>query len=182
MMSKAVRVCIATATVASANVRGLNEKWTDEQIRAAGWVPRGNHSDSHGLLESPAEGFPADFSWCDKDGMNFCTMSRNQHIPQYCGSCWAHGAASALADRVKIARGGKGIDINPSIQHILNCGTAGTCYGGDESAALARFEGRLLQPRRHDMQAHEHRANLRRLLARRWTLFWTEPLSEHHHQ
>jgi len=37
---------------------------------------------------------------------------------------------SALADRIKIARKGKGIDINLSIQHLLNCGTAGTCYGG----------------------------------------------------
>merc|ERR1712227_346922 len=79
--------------------------------------------------------YPDAFTWCDKDGVNYCTMSRNQHIPQYCGSCWAHGAASALADRVKIARGGKGIAINPSIQHILNCGTAGSCRGGDEGAA-----------------------------------------------
>jgi cathepsin X len=37
---------------------------------------------------------------------------------------------SALADRIKIARAGKGIDINLSIQHMLNCGDAGSCYGG----------------------------------------------------
>jgi cathepsin X len=73
---------------------------------------------------------PKAFTWCNKDGVNYCTMSRNQHIPQYCGSCWAHGSVSALADRVKIARGGKGIDINPSVQHILNCAGVGSCHGG----------------------------------------------------
>ena len=59
-----------------------------------------------------------------------CTMSRNQHIPQYCGACWAHGAVSALGDRIKIARGGKGIDINVAVQHILNCANVGSCHGG----------------------------------------------------
>lgn len=35
-----------------------------------------------------------------------------------------------LGDRVKIARNGKGIDINLAVQHILNCGEVGSCHGG----------------------------------------------------
>ena len=81
-------------------------------------------------LGETSTGLPAEFSWCDVDGASFCSITRNQHIPQYCGSCWAHGAVSALADRVKIARQAKGVDINPSVQHVLNCRGGGSCSGG----------------------------------------------------
>lgn len=108
-----------------------NELLSREAQEALGITWRGNASDSHDRLPLlGAQEMPKDFSWCDKDGVSFCTMSRNQHIPQYCGSCWAHGAWSALADRIKIARKAKGVDINLSIQHLLNCGNVGTCYGG----------------------------------------------------
>jgi len=79
-----------------------------------------------------AEDLPDSFTWSDVNGVSYITKNLNQHIPQYCGSCWAHGSLSALADRIKIARNAEGTDINLSIQFILNCGSdlAGSCYGG----------------------------------------------------
>jgi len=78
------------------------------------------------------EDIPDNFSWDNVDGKSYLTKHLNQHIPHYCGSCWAHGAISSLMDRIKIARKGEGHDINLSIQYILNCGaeTAGSCHGG----------------------------------------------------
>merc|ERR1719181_2385493 len=117
-----------TFAVASARI---NEVWTKEQTEAAGLVHKGSHVISPLPQDIiPTSALPANFSWCDKDGVNYCTKSLNQHIPQYCGSCWAHGSVSALGDRIKIARKGKGIDINLSVQHILNCGEVGSCHGG----------------------------------------------------
>lgn len=114
-----------------ANVRGRSELWSEDQILLAGLVPRKNHSNSHELLPEIEE-YPDEFSWCNRNGVNYCTHGLNQHIPQYCGACWAFAAVGSLADRIKIARGGgnKGADIIPSVQHILNCGFAGTCHGG----------------------------------------------------
>ena len=70
------------------------------------------------------EDLPQEFHWGNVEGFSYLTRSLNQHIPQYCGSCWAHGALSSLADRIKIARNGSlgGDDVNLSIQHVLNCG------------------------------------------------------------
>jgi cathepsin X len=74
---------------------------------------------------------PKAFSWDNVNGISYLTKNLNQHIPQYCGSCWAHSSMSALSDRIKIARNASGLDINLSIQYILNCASeAGSCHGG----------------------------------------------------
>jgi len=78
---------------------------------------------------------PKEHNWNNVDGKSCLTHSLNQHIPQYCGSCWAHASLSALADRIKIARNCEGDDINLSIQFVLNCGggVAGSCHGGSHT-------------------------------------------------
>ena len=42
---------------------------------------------------------PTHVFWGDVDGVNYLTETRNQHIPQYCGSCWAHAAAAVFGSR-----------------------------------------------------------------------------------
>jgi len=114
-----------------------SELWSRAEVERRGFVWKSNSSSpsSHDSLPVPKDGFPDDFSWCSKDGVNYCTISINQHIPQYCGSCWAQSSMSALSDRIKIMREAKGIDIQLSVQHLMNCGTAGSCNGGDDNAA-----------------------------------------------
>jgi len=104
-----------------------SEVWTAEFEDFVG-IKR--HDDPNPAPYVAPEALPSEWNWCDMNGVNYCTINRNQHIPQYCGSCWAHGAISALGDRIKIARGGQGIDINLSVQHVLNCAGVGSCHGG----------------------------------------------------
>jgi len=59
------------------------------------------------------------------------TQIRNQHLPQYCGSCWAHAATSALSDRIKIARKAAWPDINIAPQVLISCSEDFGCHGGD---------------------------------------------------
>ena len=78
------------------------------------------------------EDLPTDFFWNDVNGTNYLTNMRNQHVPQYCGSCWAHAATSALSDRIKIARKAAWPDINISPQVIISCEQKDDgCHGGE---------------------------------------------------
>jgi len=134
---------LATATIfVSLSARSLarpNEiiPWEDLKID----LPREHIISSTEFHKRPTEELPEAFTWKNVDGVNYVTKMLNQHIPVYCGSCWAHGTMSSLADRIKIDRirkGDGGPDINLAIQKILNCGSsAGSCNGGNPTAAYA---------------------------------------------
>lgn len=66
------------------------------------------------------------------DGKNYLSWNKNQHIPQYCGSCWAQGSTSAIADRFNILNGDLASSpVGLDAQTIVNCQAGGSCDGGN---------------------------------------------------
>jgi cathepsin X len=83
----------------------------------------------HTTLDPKA--LPASWDWRNIDGTNYVTWTRNQHIPQYCGSCWAFGTTSALSDRIMISRKAAFPEVNLAPQVLINCNGGGSCEGGN---------------------------------------------------
>ena len=134
-----LQLLLAAVTASNAVVANSNSNFIGgHEIQYGGEIIRmGNFED---VIVSPLpsetvkdEDVPASWDWRTK---KLLTTDLNQHIPVYCGSCWAHATMSTIADRIKIQKNGIGTDIIPSVQVILNCGTAGSCGGGDVHAAF----------------------------------------------
>ena len=79
--------------------------------------------------------------WGNHNNMNYLTWVKNQHIPTYCGSCWAQAATSVLSDRLNIENIRKGKTFPRhvlSVQAAINCALGGTCMGGDSGMLWQR--------------------------------------------
>jgi cathepsin X len=80
---------------------------------------------------------PEEMLWNNVNGTNYLTVIKNQHLPQYCGSCWAQCVASSLSDRIKIMRKGAWPDINIAPQVFVSCSMEDNgCHGGDMITAF----------------------------------------------
>lgn len=78
------------------------------------------------------EDLPSLVDWRNMNGKNYCSWNKNQHIPQYCGSCWAQGSTSALADRFNILNDLKTMSpVGLNAQQMVNCQAGGSCDGGN---------------------------------------------------
>eukprot|EP00747_Dinoflagellata_sp_TGD_P081965 gnl/TRDRNA2_/TRDRNA2_161509_c0_seq3.p1 gnl/TRDRNA2_/TRDRNA2_161509_c0~~gnl/TRDRNA2_/TRDRNA2_161509_c0_seq3.p1 ORF type:complete len:302 (+),score=26.78 gnl/TRDRNA2_/TRDRNA2_161509_c0_seq3:84-989(+) len=92
------------------------------------------------------------------DGLNLASPARNQ---LECGSCWAHAASSALADRINLVHKGTIASVNLAPQVLMNCIKDDLgCEGGDQSDAykwIERSEGlpdETCQPYRAEKLKH----------------------------
>jgi len=103
-------------------------------------VPNATYSNGP-LIKSPQpkltlsnHSLPKSWDWRDINGVNYLSWTVNQHIPKYCGSCWAQATTSALADRFIIADKNKYDNLALSPQVIANCRAGGSCEGGNPSS------------------------------------------------
>merc|ERR1740117_1055557 len=115
---KSVAILFAASAAAYPNAIIRNETLWDEMRSGAHLKTPQPHT----YLK--AQDLPTDFTWKNVNNTNYMTTIRNQHIPVYCGSCWAMGSSSALADRLNIKQvraGGVMSENMLSVQAILSC-------------------------------------------------------------
>jgi len=147
VLSLALTVCLMASPSTSSTPSSLliesesepkSSKKHNEYVVLEGHTEKENYHSPLPHTYIREEDLPDNWDWRNVDGESYTTHSLNQHIPQYCGSCWAHGALSSLGDRIKVARNATGDEINLSIQFILNCatGTAGSCHGGSHTGTF----------------------------------------------
>lgn len=136
--------CLFLLLVLSLTAQGTLPQEEDEVIMQGHTRPQFYKNPLPFTYVDPRQ-LPKRFSWHNVQGRSFLSAMRNQHIPQYCGSCFAHSALSSLTDRIQISQAmlvQQGVmekmqEFDLSVQFVLNCGgnVAGSCHGGSASGA-----------------------------------------------
>ena len=96
------------------------------------------HAQTKAAQHEPAPAttqLPDSWNWQGKVPLG---TTRNQQVPQYCGSCWANALASTLEDRFSVATGGSVLPGVSAGHHRLT-GQHGRS-GGDPVSALKAME------------------------------------------
>ena len=113
-MKFAVAALLYSSTKAASKHRDSRPKDFGPPCRLPYKDPSVRGADANAGEALPFVPLPPAHIWNEVGGVNYLTEIKNQHIPQYCGSCWAQAATSSLSDRIKIARKAAWPDVNIS--------------------------------------------------------------------